>query len=124
MDQQLLDSLTQFVSIVALATLPVVAAYLARWIKVKIAVAHAELDAAYPSVMGNLEWFAAIAVDAAEAAGLKDMALDKKQFAIDLAEKFLATKKITVDLDLLDAAIEAAWIEAYGPVKLEASANS
>jgi hypothetical protein len=121
MDQQLLDMLTQFVMIVAAASLPVVAAYLAKLIKVKIAVAHAELDKTYPSIMSNLEWFAAIAVNAAESAGLNGLVKDKKQYAMDLAEKFLETKGIFVELDLLDAAIEAAWIEAYGQEKLAAA---
>jgi len=121
MDPQLLNALVQFVSLVALGTLPVLATYLAKWLKVKIAIAHADLNNKYPDLMYHMDWFAGIAVNAAEAAGLKDLALNKKKFAIDLAEKFLEAKGISVDLDILDAAIEAAWIEAYGQEKLEAA---
>jgi biotin operon repressor len=47
-------------------------------------------------------------VDAAEQAGINTIIEDKKKYALDLAEKFLAAQGIVVDLDIVAAAIEAA----------------
>lgn len=51
---------------------------------------------------------ASMAVMAAEQAGLAGLVSDKKAAAIDFAEALLADRGMTVDLNALDAAIEAA----------------
>jgi hypothetical protein len=47
-------------------------------------------------------------VDAAEQAGLANIITDKKNYAINAAEKMLEEKGLYVDLDVIDAQIEAA----------------
>jgi 2-keto-3-deoxy-L-rhamnonate aldolase RhmA len=68
----------------------------------------AEAKATNPDLFAEVERVAALVVAAAEQAGIDTIIEDKKKWALDLAEKFLATQGIVVDLDLVAAAIEAA----------------
>jgi hypothetical protein len=68
----------------------------------------AEAKATQPDLFAEIERVALMVVDAAEQAGITEIIEDKKQWALDLAEKFLAVQGIVVDLDLVAAAIEAA----------------
>jgi len=68
----------------------------------------AEAKAAQPDVFAEIERVAVMVVDAAEQAGINTIIEDKKKYALDLAEKFLAAQGIVVDLDIVAAAIEAA----------------
>jgi hypothetical protein len=68
----------------------------------------AEAKAAQPDLFAEIERIAAMVVDAAEQAGVTAIIEDKKKYALDLAEKFLALQGIVVDLDIVVAAIEAA----------------
>jgi len=68
----------------------------------------AEAKAAQPDVFAEIERVAMMVVDAAEQAGINTIIEDKKKYALDLAEKFLAAQGIVVDLDIVAAAIEAA----------------
>jgi hypothetical protein len=68
----------------------------------------AEAKAAQPDLFAEIERVALMVVDAAEQAGINIIIEDKKKWALDLAEKFLAAQGIVVDLDLVAAAIEAA----------------
>ena len=121
MDNQLLHILSQALSAIAVAVLPVLAAYLAKAVKAWIVAKTAELEAENPSLMYWLEWAAKLAVDAAESAGLNGWIEDKKKFALDLVEKILRERGFEIDLDVIAAAIEAAWLEAYGQEKLRAA---
>ena len=72
----------------------------------------AQAKEAYPHAIDQLEWVAGIAVKAAEQAGGVTLAQEKKAYAIDFVEKWLASKGLTLDIDVIDAAIEAAvWDE-------------
>lgn len=56
---------------------------------------------------------AEFAVKAAEQSGLAGLIEDKKQYALSVAEAWLETKGIRVDLHLLDAAIEKAVLDNF-----------
>jgi len=68
----------------------------------------AEAKESQPDLFTEIERVAIMVVDAAEQAGIGAIIEDKKQWALDLAEKFLALNGIVVDLDMVAAAIEAA----------------
>lgn len=97
---------------IAKALLPVLVASLVglalAWGKAQLAKAR-QYD---PDTFDQLTYIAENAVHAAEQAGLSGLVKDKKAYALNIAEKWLATKNINIDLHLIDAAIEAAvWQE-------------
>jgi hypothetical protein len=64
---------------------------------------------------------------AAEQSGLKDLAINKKAFAITAAERFLKAQGFDIDLDVIAEAIEAAvWseINSTNPLKNTALAEN
>jgi hypothetical protein len=66
-----------------------------------------------------LEWAAAIAVKAAEQAGGVELAEEKKAYAIKFVEDWLASMGLNIDLDLVDAAIEAAVFSEFNKPELK-----
>ena len=58
--------------------------------------------------MQSIKWAVSIAVNAAEQANLAKLITDKKQYAIDLSQKYLAKQGIPVDVSLLEGLVEAA----------------
>jgi hypothetical protein len=70
-----------------------------------------------PTVTSLLEEAVKLAVRAAEQAGAAELIKDKKQYAIEIAEKWLEARGLTVDIDLLDAAIEAAVLTLFNKPK-------
>ena len=66
-----------------------------------------------PTVTDYIELAAEFAVQAAEQAGAAELIADKKQYAIQIAEAWLEAHHLTVDLDLIDAAIEKAVLELF-----------
>lgn len=66
-----------------------------------------------PTVTQYLEQAASFAVQAAEQAGAANLIKDKKEYAIQIAEAWLAANHITTDLHLIDAAIEKAVLELF-----------
>ena len=66
-----------------------------------------------PSLTGLIEQAAKFAVLAAEQAGAAKLVEDKKQYAIEIAERWLLTKNLVLDIDLIDAAIEKAVLELF-----------
>lgn len=61
-----------------------------------------------------LEQAAEIAVRAAEQSKLAGLIKDKKTYAITIAEKYLGERGLAIDLDVLDAAIEAEVQRRFG----------
>jgi hypothetical protein len=85
--------------------------------------AWAEIKQWKPDVADEMHYAAKFAVAAAEQVGLsgalKDLANSKLDYAIEMAEKYLAEKGIKyIDLDLLRAAIEAQVLAQF-PKKAE-----
>lgn len=121
MDPELLKIISSLFMIVAVPVLTVLAGYLAAWVKAKIEIAKAELAETQPDLLYWMDWSAKLAVNAAEASGLNGYVKDKKKYALEVANKLLAEKGLTVDTAVLVAAIENAWAESWGNAKLEAA---
>jgi hypothetical protein len=113
MDEFWMNYLQYFLGLAA----PVVAAATFRLLWALGSKAWAEFKEAQPSIAWNLETAASFAVKAAEQAKASDYIQDKKTYALDIAEKWLAARGFPVDLDLLDAAIEAAVYDEFNRSK-------
>ena len=105
--------LSKVIEAILIAILPPLAVVL-----VSVVLAHAkklwaDLKQRYPSVTDLVEQAAVFAVQAAEQAGAAELIKDKKQYAIQIAEAWLAANHITTDIDLIDAAIEKAVLELF-----------
>ena len=122
--QVLINFLVAFVT----ACTPVVVAFVVAWIKVKTDEIKSNISARLTQEQQyTLEWAARNAVLAAEQSGLKDLALNKKDFAVTSAEKFLKSQGFNIDLEVIKNAIEAAvWSElnSTNPLKNEALAEN
>ena len=64
-----------------------------------------------------LEEAARVAVTAAEQAGAAYLINDKKAYAMDIAERWLAEHGIHLDIELIDAAVEAAVYKQFNSAK-------
>jgi len=69
-----------------------------------------------PDATDLLEEAAKIAVTAAEQVGAAKF-IDKKVYAMDIAERWLAEHGIMLDIELIDAAIEAAVYRQFNSAK-------
>ena len=109
-----LDLLSGFLQAFLSAVLPVLASALAglaiAWLVKVIGEIKSKLT-------DDQEWIIKQAIDsavlAAEQVHLKDTAIAKKGYALQIAEKWLSDKGIHVDLAILDARIEAAVMAQF-----------
>ena len=109
-----LDLLSAFLNVFLGAVLPTLATALAGlaivWINKKIALAKAQLS-------DEQEWVINQAINAAvlaaEQMNLKGEIQDKKAYALGIAQTWLASKGITLDLVTLEARIEAAVMAQF-----------
>ena len=107
-----MDILSKFVEALLLALAPLLASLAAAWLLAAARKAWADYRAAEPGKAYWIEEIASIAVRAAEQAGLAGYIENKKDYALHIAERWLAAKGLRIDLELIDAAIEAAvWEE-------------
>ena len=93
--------------------LPILAVALVGFLAAKIKYWLAEAKAWNPDITELLEQAVKFAVTAAEQAGAAELIKDKKAYAFDIAERWLKLRKVTIDLDLIDAAIEKAVYEQF-----------
>ena len=108
--------LSTVLQLVVAAVLPVLAAAAVSWVKIQ----WKKFQANNRDVSYEIENAVAIAVKAAEQLGLNGAIDDKKKYALDIAEKWLAANGLTIDLDVIDAAIESAVFEQFNkPEKSE-----
>lgn len=97
--------------------LPILAVALVGFLAAKIKNLLAEAKAWNPDITELLEQAVKFAVTAAEQAGASKLIEDKKTYAFDVAERWLELHGIKIDLDLIDAAIEAAVYEKFNAGK-------
>ena len=76
-------------------------------------------DSFAPQITDLLEDAAKMAVRAAEQAGIAELIDDKKQYAIEIVELWLEARHVSVDIDLIDAAIEAAVLKEFNKPELK-----
>lgn len=104
--------LFDFLNLFLQAVLPVLAAALAGWLYSQARLAWQKFQNARPDTADAIQLAAEIAVRAAEQANLGGLIDDKKHYALQFAQRWLELKKIPIDLEALDGAIEAAvWSE-------------
>ena len=94
--------------------LPLVAVPLAKFLLARAAYYLAEAKAYNPDAFDYLAQFAQFAVIAAEQAHAGEWIDDKREYAFAVVEKLLAEKGITLDIDLIYAAIEKSVREEFG----------
>lgn len=105
---QWIDVFQKFVFNIAVATLPFLSVFIIAWIKAQVELKMAQIEEIKPKFADALRVAVALAVQAAEQAGLADLIDDKKMFAIETAEAFLVDVGWEeFDLNVLAAAIEA-----------------
>lgn len=108
MDNSTIAVLSTFVQIFLLLAAPPLVVAALVWLIAKSKASWQEFKYFQPDIARELERGARWAVMAAEQAGLSKQIKDKKEYAITILEGYLALKGMTVDLHLIDAAIEAA----------------
>lgn len=106
-----MEVLSNFVQAFLLAAAPVLAVFVVKAVKAWIDKMIAEAKAQEPDLFDQVTWLANVAVQAAEQSGVVELAQEKKAFALNIIEKWLESKGLTLDLDLIDGAIESAVFE-------------
>jgi len=110
----------QFVSAlgqaILMAILPVLATIIMRWVLSRVNIEVQRMDA---NVLNTLVYLAGIAVNAAEQAKAAGWIEDKKIYAIGFCEKWLSSRGMNVDLDAIEAAVEAAVYEEFNKSPLQ-----
>lgn len=103
--------LSELLQAVLLAMASVIASSLAAFLVAKAAREWQKFKATNPDYSYVIEEAASLAVKAAEQLGMAGKLEDKKTYAIDAAERFLKAKGLSIDLDIIADAIEAAVFE-------------
>lgn len=118
MKEVLLDFASQFLQLFLSFALPALASIAASWLIAKAKGAWAKFKEDHAGESWVLEQVAIMAVKAAEQAKVAELIDDKKAYALEIAEKRLADYGLKVDLDVIDAAIEAAVYQVFKEPKL------
>lgn len=98
---------------ILLAIIAAVVPSIIAWLKAQAAYLVEKIRAAQPELTDYLRDAADIAVRAAEQSKLAGLIEDKKDYALEVAEAWLEARGVTIDLHLLEAAIEAAVGENF-----------
>ena len=110
--QPIIDAIVKLCYAVILACLPIVVQAFVKWLKAKLAEAEARLST---EQILQLRYIASIAVRAAEQLKLSEQIANKKQYALELAEGWLASRGVNLDLKQIEAAIESAVLTENFP---------
>jgi hypothetical protein len=103
---------------VILVLVPILIPALVAYLLAQARKAWAQAKEAQPDLTYYLEQAASFAVAAAEQLKLAGIINDKKAYALQIAEEYLVAKDVTIDLHLIDAAIEAAVWQELNQAKL------
>ena len=109
-----MEVISQILEVILAAVLPILAVYVAQYLKALVGKYLAEAEAQYPDIFSVVEMVAAQVVAAAEQAGAAGFIDSKIDYALELAEKWLAEYDFDIDLDLIRAAIEAEVKRQFG----------
>jgi hypothetical protein len=107
------ELLSQLLMAVLTIVIPALAAYAAKWLKAKADAIVLEAEAFAPDWADALREVAMIAVGAAEQSKLAGLIEDKREYAFEIAEKWLLAKGFDIDIDLIYAAIEREVIQQF-----------
>lgn len=112
-----LDALSIFLQGLLEAALPVLASLLVAWGLPRVIAAWQKLKAANPDEIAVLEEIASMAVHAAEQEAIAGYIEDRKAYALDVVQAYLAKYNIKVNVAVILAAIEAAVKTELNPDK-------
>ena len=111
------DSLAKFAQSCLDIALPILVTAAIGGVIVQAKIAWSNFKQSQPTVADWLEKAASFAVPAAEQAGigakLKGLAFDKKDYAIEIGQKWLEAYGVNVDLSLIEAANEKAVAQLF-----------
>ena len=115
--EEFVNVLQEAVSAFLLAVIPALVAYLAVYLKTVLDKKKLELENSKPQLAWAIQQAVSLAVMAAEQLGLNDIVFDKKQYAFQVAQQWLDDNGWEeVNIDVLDAAIEAAVLAKFNSV--------
>ena len=112
MENGWMELLFEVLQAVLLAALPILAAAVTRWVLGEIERQKKRLDA---DVLRNLEWIAGIAVTAAEQVHAAGYIADKKVYAMKVAQAWLDSRGIKLNVGVVEGAVEAAVLKEFNP---------
>ena len=116
----LIDVLVKFLETFLLALIPLLVPIVAAWVIAQIRSTWQKFKSTQSeSNLFVLKEIATLAVRAAEQSGANLLIQDKKSYAVGVAEDYLAARGITINLSLIEAAIEAAVLEEFSTFELE-----
>ncbi len=104
---------TVIIQAVLLAIIAAIVPSLVKWLQAQAAYQLVRAKHYQPELTAYLTECATFAVRAAEQSALAGLIENKKQYALEVGEKWLATKGIIIDLHLLEAAIEKAVLDEF-----------
>ena len=116
----LIAVLVKFLETFLLALIPLLVPIVAAWVIAQIRSTWQRFKSTQSeSNLFLLKEIATLAVRAAEQSGANLLIHDKKSYAVGVAEDYLAARGITINLSLIEAAIEAAVLEEFSTFELE-----
>lgn len=111
MNDVVMEFLSKLAEGILLAFVPLFVSMATAWIMAKVKMAWATYKEANANYSWLLESIAAIAVKAAEQSNLAGLVTNKKEYAVKVAQQWLEDKGFSVDVAIIEAAIEAAVFE-------------
>jgi len=112
-----LDALSVFLQTVLQYALPVLASLAAAWLVAAVKVKWQEWKEKHTASAEVLASIAKIAVQAAEQMKLNQVIDDKKAYALEVVENYLTKLGLKLDVDSIEAAVEAAVMEQFNKEK-------
>lgn len=107
------EMMSQFVEMFLLALVPPLAGMLAAWLLSMVRKAWADVRDRAGDWGWALEEGARMAVRAAEQMQLAEMIADKKQYALATVDEYLRARGFTIDIAIIEAAVEAAVLREF-----------
>ena len=109
-----MEVISQILEVILAAVLPILAVFVVQYLRALAVKYSAEAKNQWPDAFVVVESIAAQVVAAAEQAGAAGFIDSKIDYALELAEKWLAEYDFDIDLDLIRAAIEAEVKRQFG----------
>jgi len=114
MDIQWNDFLSQFLTLVIIGVIPIIAHYVVQYLKAQSKRIESWITENIPSdELFELQKVARMVVKAAEQAGMAGLVKEKKAYAVQIAQEWLSSHGMEMDISAIDAAIEAAVYEEF-----------
>lgn len=119
MSEVILTFISELVQGLLLAFMPVLASMAAAWLFAQVKSAWLKFKEDHTATYWVIEGIAEIAVKAAEQAKMAGLIAEKKDYAVAVAQQYLLEKGLAINLDVIEAAIEAAVYSEFNKAKSE-----